>query len=405
MPRRLQKPSPQKRHGLAGCIAILFAMLLQASALSAQKPILIGLDADLSAGAARGGEAIRRGIVLAIEEINKSGGVLGRPLKLVAKDHRGNPARGIDNMNDFARMRDLVAVVGGIHTPVAITEIDTIHRHKLIYLSPWAAGTQLVDNGHRPNYVFRVSVRDEHAGGFLIGKALERGFRRPGLLLWRTAWGRSNKTAMERALSRAGISHTPLEWFNSGAHDFSHHIAALISKGADAVMLVANPTDGLQFVRAMAAQAPEDRLPVISHWGITGGSIYEQAPAAIGAIDLTFLQTFSFHQPPFANRAKKLLRSYCMRFEHCASARDVFSPVGTAHAYDLVHILRLAIEKAGTIDRPKVRSALETVRRYNGIMRNYNPPFTPKRHDALNTKDFRLSRFDHEGAIVPVGAP
>ena len=57
-----------------------------------------------------------QGIVLAIEEINKGGGVLGRPLKLVAKDHRGNPARGIDNMTDFANMHDLVAVVGGIHT-------------------------------------------------------------------------------------------------------------------------------------------------------------------------------------------------------------------------------------------------------------------------------------------------
>ena len=372
------------------------------SALAAKEAILIGLDADLTAGAARGGEAIRRGIVLAIEEINKNGGVLGRPFKLVFRDHRGNPARGVDNMAEFAKMSELVAVVGGIHTPVAIAELDAIHRHKLIYLGPWAAGTPLVENNRNPNYVFRVSVRDEHAGGFLIGKALARGYRKPGLLLWRSAWGRSNQIAMARSLSASGIPNAPIEWFNSGTKDFEPHIDALIAQGADSIMLVANPIDGLQFVRAMAARLPKERVPVISHWGITGGSFYEQAPNAINAIDLTFLQTFSFHEPPYPDRAKKLLNSYCERFENCKTARDVFSPVGTAHAYDLVHILRLAVERAGTTDRVKVRSSLEAAGRYAGIMRDYNPPFTPNRHDALDASDFRLCRFDHSGAIVPV---
>ena len=92
-------------------------------------PIVIGLDADMSKGAAQSGEAIRRGLVLAIEQINGRGGVLGRPLALEVRDHRGTPARGRDNIEDFAAMDDLVAVVGGIHTPVALAELEAIHRH------------------------------------------------------------------------------------------------------------------------------------------------------------------------------------------------------------------------------------------------------------------------------------
>lgn len=106
---------------------------------------------------AQGGESIRRGLELAIAEINAAGGVLNRPMQFIVKDHRGIRARGVDNIADFAAQKDLVAVVGGVHTPVALAELPSIHSNQLIYLGSWAAGTPIVDNGYDPNYVFRVS--------------------------------------------------------------------------------------------------------------------------------------------------------------------------------------------------------------------------------------------------------
>lgn len=368
-------------------------------------PIIVGLDADMSKGAAQGGEAIRRGLVLAIEEINGSGGVLGRPLQLVIKDHRGTPARGIDNIDDFARMEHLVAVVGGVHTPVALAELEAIHRHEVIYLDPWAAGTPIVANGYDPNYVFRVSVRDELAGGFLIDAARQRGLTRPGLLLWRTGWGRSNEKAMTDALAVIGAAPAGVEWFNSGQKDMSAEIDALIKAGADVIMLVSNPLDGLVALREIANRPESERLPVLSHWGITGGNFYEAGADAIKAVDLTFLQTYSFFQPPFAEKADALYRRYCAAFDGCKSRADILSPVGTAHAYDLVHILARAIAQAGTIDRPAVQRSLEQLGTYDGLVRVYDPPFTRTRHDALDRNDFRLSRYDHNGAIVPADSP
>ena len=75
--------------------------------------IVIGLDADMTSAAAQSGEAIRRGALLAIDEINDAGGLLGRPVELVIRDHRGNPERGVDNIADFAAMKNMLAVVGG----------------------------------------------------------------------------------------------------------------------------------------------------------------------------------------------------------------------------------------------------------------------------------------------------
>lgn len=395
------------RHGRRlithGMFVIAATVTLAPPVAAAQPaPIVIGLDADMSSGAARSGEAIRRGIVLAMDEINAQGGVLGRPLELLVRDHRGNPARGIDNILEFAQIENLAAVVGGLHTPVAMAELEAIHQHRIVYLGPWAAGTPIVANGFEPNYVFRVSVRDEFAGRFLIDAALERGFQRPGLLLWRTAWGRSNERAMNDALAQLGRGPAAIAWFNTGHQDFSDEIEALVRGGADIVMLVANPVDGLAAVQAIAARAEGDRIPVISHWGITGGDFHNKDPEAVAGVDLTFLQTFSFAAPPFPRRAERVHRAYCAAFKDCTAPENAISPVGTAHAYDLVHLLKLAIEKAGTTERTAVRAALENLGRFEGLMRDYDPAFTPDRHDALDASSFRLARYTEEGGIAPL---
>ncbi len=366
--------------------------------------ILIGLDADMSSASAESGEAIRRGIVLAINEINRHGGVLGRRLELIVQDHRGNPRRGVDNIEAFGQMKDLVAVVGGIHTPVALEELKGIHRHQLIYLGAWAAGTPVVDNGYDPNYVFRVSVRDEYAGEFLVREALRMGYQRLGLLLEQTVWGESNERAIVKALRQRGLAPVGIEWFQWGIMDMTDLYDGLIAAHADVILLVANPLEGVVAIQTMAYLPEAQRRPILSHWGITGGGrdFFRSVQEQLSIVDLSFLQTFSFIEPPFPERAAPLFQAYKSTFPNCHSPQDIFSPVGTAHAYELVHLLKLAIEKAGTIDRPAVRDALEHLGAYQGVIRDYASPFTPTRHDALTIDDFRLARYSDQGAIIPL---
>ena len=370
--------------------------------MATDSPIVIGLDAALTGGSGQSGEAIRRGLAIAMHEINEAGGILGRKFDLVQRDNRGLPDRGVDNIGELADIPNLVAVFGGISTPVALAELPIIHERKVLYLGPWAAGTPVVDNGYEPNYVFRVSVRDQHAGPFLIKAALDRGFKRPGLLLWRTGWGRSNEKAMTSAMAEMGVTPAGTEWFNTSERDLSDQIEKLVLAGADVIMLVANSDEGLNAVQAMASRQKEHRLPIISHWGITGGDFFGKGRAAIEEVDLTFLQTYSFFQPSFPQKADEIYRTYCERYGPCDGRNDIFSPVGTAHAYDLLHLLKAAIENAGTTDRAAVRDAMENLQRHDGLVRVYDPPFTPDRHDALDASDFRLCRYGPDGEIMPL---
>lgn len=175
-------------------------------------------------------------------------------------------------------------------------------------------------------------------------------------------------------------------------------LSRIQNAGAEAVLLVTNAPEGVQIVRIIAT------LPwtaaVFSHWGITGGDFWEEVRHLLPSLDFKFLQTFSF-AAPVTETGRAIGQKYCRTY-HLPSPELILAPVGTAHAYDLVHLLAIAITKAGSIDSSAVREALEQIDTYRGLVKTYAPPFSAERHDALNRNDYILARYDQKGRIVPV---
>jgi branched-chain amino acid transport system substrate-binding protein len=366
-------------------------------------PIRIGLNADMSTADVESGEAIKAGALIAMAEINASGGVLGRPLALEVRDHRRNPARGVVNVRDLADQEDVVAILGGKHTPVVLAELEAIHELGIPYLVPWAAGTPIIDNGYAPNFVFRVSIRDEQAGGVLVDHAVSQGYERLGLILERTGWGRSNEKSLLKAARERGLPDPHVEWFTWGEEGFCQFVDRLISAGCQALIFVGNAPDGVALMRSLLSQPVSRRLPVISHWGIVGGEFLDPLGAHLADLDLVFLQSYSFLDPPFPDRAEQVFQGYQALFPETRDMTAISAPTGVAHAYDLVHLLARAVEQAGTTERARVRDALENLDVHAGLIRDYAPPFTADRHDALDQRDYHMARFV-DGVIIPLGS-
>ncbi|HRX70556.1 MAG TPA: hypothetical protein P5329_05195, partial [Candidatus Competibacteraceae bacterium] len=100
-----------------------YMVLLLSSTLCAEevKPIYLGFDGEFGVEQSTSAQAIERGILIAIDEINRAGGVLGgRPLRLISKDNRAVTARGVKNLKEFAKMPDLVAMFVGRFSPVVL---------------------------------------------------------------------------------------------------------------------------------------------------------------------------------------------------------------------------------------------------------------------------------------------
>lgn len=394
----LAKPGRHSGAGFLLIFILLFALRTPVSADALSTPVRLGIDTDLSAVAVEGGIAITRGVELAVEKINANGGVLGRPLKLEIRDHRGNPARGMHHIQELAEMEDMAAIIGGVHTPVALASLPAIHKHNVIYLDPWAAGTAIVDNGYRPNNVFRISVRDSEAGKVMVKHIAERGFKRITLVLERTAWGRSNEQSISAAAKSANIDIVATHWINWQQPTFDD-AKAVLSDSSDAVVIVANSPEGATVINSLFRSGHKLK-PVVSHWGIASGSFVERLDAdVLSKMDIHVLQTFSFqHQD--SPESKALLHAYYQKYGETAP-EAIPAVVGLAHAYDLTMILAKAIASAQSLETDAIREALESLEEHQGVVKNYVPPFTENRHDALWADDYFMARYNKRGILVP----
>ncbi|MCZ8529593.1 ABC transporter substrate-binding protein [Alteromonas sp. PRIM-21] len=387
-------------HLILSALLCFISFFNSCQAKSTQEPLIIGIDADLSAVAVEGGVAITRGVELAVEEINANGGILGRTLKVIKKDHRGNPARGIYNIEQFAQMPNLLAVIGGVHTPVVLAEIDIIHAKNILMLVPWAAGTPIVDNDHSPNNIFRISVRDAEAASVLIDFVKSRELSNVALVLERTGWGRSNLESLTKAAQDQGINISATYWINWQQKDFSEDAKAIKDSKADSVILVTNVPEGVVVVDALAEQGLSS-LPVVSHWGIASGQFASQLANPINQHDISVLQTFHFHHQK-NNKAKQLLEAYYNKYG-LIDAAAIEGVTGLAHAYDLIHLIAIAADKANSIQVNELRNALESLKDIQGAVKYYEAPFTKERHDALWSKDYFMTKINDKGHLVTTG--
>ena len=320
---------------------------------------------------------------------------------MIVRDNRSVPARGVANLRELASIRDLVAVFCGKFSTVAIEEVPVIHREKLIMLDPWAAADQIVDNGQNPNFVFRLSLRDGWAMTAILQELERRRLSRVGVMVPNTAWGRSSVKAAEDWLATHGeVSVVSVQWYNWGEMSLLGRYLEARHAGAEAIVLVANEGEAAVLVKEIAAIPSEQRMPILSHWGVTGGDFPAIVGRALDDVDFSVVQTVTLvgrtdeRTHSVIERAKRLFA--------LGGIGDIKSQVGFAHAYDLTHLLALAVDRAGSTDRSAVRDALEHLSPYQGLIKNYLLPFSPENHEALTPDLLFIGRFVADG-IAPIG--
>ncbi len=383
--------------GRLAAIALL-ACLAPCAALP-MPPVRIGLDAEFGHLTSTSDDAIRMGMLVAIDEINEKGGVLGgRPLELVIRDNRSVPARGVDNAIELAAVPDLVGMFTGKFSPVALEQTRILAKLQLPLLDPWAAADGIIADKPAGSWAFRLSLRDSWAIPAMTAHLRARGIERMGVLLVTSSWGRSNEVNLERHVAagrKPEVAAT--EWYNWGAKTLLPSIQRLREAGARAILFVGNEGEGAVLVHNMASLPEAERLPVVSHWGVSGGNFIQLTGGAIHAIDFSVVQTFTFEglETP---RAKQVV-ARAARLFGLKGARDIPSHVGFAHAYDLTRILAHAVNLARGTNRAAVRDALERVSDYQGLVDRFPHPFTAANHEALGPRHVFIGRFTRNGTV------
>ena len=206
MLKQTPKLSALNKKLLLGFASVL--MFGIAAMIPAHAQIKIGFQAPLTGPSADFGTSVQQGAELAVREINAAGGVLGRPLELVVKDDRGDPATGQAAATTLVTVDRVDATIGFCNTGVAMQSLDVFESHHQLLIVPCAQGTAITRRARsQDSMVFRVAPVDALNAQFLVGEIVDRRhLARVAILADTTGYGDGGVADVGAQLARRGLA-------------------------------------------------------------------------------------------------------------------------------------------------------------------------------------------------------
>ena len=227
----------------------------------AKKPILIGLTCDATGTFADSGQADRRGMILAIEEFNVKGGVLGRPIEHKWEDTATDASVAVRVAQRMIERDRIDFMIGALSSGVAAPLSELAQRHGIIYCnSNSSSDTVTNEKCQRTNFVFDANnYMFATALGPLVAKSLGK---RWFMLTHDYVWGKSATAATRDAMKKVGAEEVGELLIPQGTRDFSAQLLRIRSAKPQVVM--ANVA-GIEQT-ALREQASEFGSDKDAHW-------------------------------------------------------------------------------------------------------------------------------------------
>lgn len=373
-------------------VIALAASTAIASSAYAADTIKIGLSGPFTGGSASMGVSMRDGVKLAVEEINKAGGVLGKQIQLVERDDEAKNELGVQIAQELINKEQVAATVGYINTGVALASQRFYQEAEIPVINNVATGTAISTQFKAPNYIFRTSANDTIQSGMIANEAIKRqGFKKPAILADSTNYGQLGQADLIKALEKDGVKAVATEKFNIGDTDMTAQVLRAKEAGADVILTYAIGPELAQIANAMAKLGW--KVPLIGSWTLSMASYIDTSGAnGDGAI---MPQTFI--QLPTTPRRKAFIEAYQKKY----NIDRMPSPVSAAQGYDSVYLLAAAIKQAGSTDGRKVREALENLNtKIEGVVTTYDKPFSAADHEAISA-NIPVMGLVKGGRVVP----
>lgn len=376
-------------------LSLAVATALAGSAYAAD-PIKIGLTGPFTGGSSSMGVSMRDGVKLAIDEINKAGGVLGRPLQAIERDDEAKNEVGVQIAQELINKEGVVATLGFINTGVALASQRFYQEAEIPVINNVATGSviskQFAPPEQKANYVFRTSANDLIQSGMIADEAIKRqGFKKPAILADSTNYGQLGRADLERTLAALAVKPVAVDKFNIGDTDMTAQVLRAKEAGADVILTYAIGPELAQIANSMAKLGW--KVPMIGSWTLSMANFIDTA----GANGDGAMMPQTFIQMPTTPKRKAFIEAYQAAYK----IDRMPSPVSAAQGYDSVYLLAAAIKQAGSTDGRKVREALENLNtKIEGVVTVYDKPFSPTDHEAI-TSNIPVFGLVKNGRVVP----
>lgn len=359
---------------------IAIALGVMSSALAAD-PIKVGSVLSVTGPAAFLGDPELKTLQMYVEELNKKGGLLGRPLQLVHYDD-GSDA---NKANAFAKRLiedDKVDfIVGGTTTGSTMSMVPLIEKAGVPFMS--LAGAVVVVEPVK-KWVFKASTTDRIAAERVLTDMKKKGLTKIALLSDTAGFGQSGKTQTESVIGKYGITLVANETYGPKDTDMTPQLTKIRNTAGVQAIFVFGFGQGPALVTKNIKQLGIN-LPVYHAHGVGSDEFIKLAgPAAEGVRALAPALVVADKLP--ANDPQKpvvaaYVKAYTERWKEPVS---MFG--GQAH--DNFFIVVEAIKRAGSVDKAKVRDQIEATKKYIGTGGEINMSATD--HMGLDLWSLRM---------------
>jgi branched-chain amino acid transport system substrate-binding protein len=337
-------------------LSLLFRLALGAgtlaASLAAQETIKIGEFASLTGKEAVFGQNAHKGTLLAIEEANAAGGVLGRRLELITEDDQSKPGESATVVKKLISRDNVVAVLGEITSGRTLEAAPICQNARIPLISPGATNVSVTTKG---NYIFRVCFIDDFQGTVMAKFAHETLKLNQVAILSSVSSAQAvglAKYFRERFTADGGaIAAEPK--YGEGDKDFRAQLTAIKAAGADGVFV-----PGYYAEAALICKQARELGLTVPLFGVDGWESPELIQIGGAAVEGAY---FSTHYSP-ENQSPAVVAFNARFRQRWGLETNALSALG----YDSALVLIDAIKRAGTTDGPKLRDALAVTKDFAG---------------------------------------
>jgi branched-chain amino acid transport system substrate-binding protein len=334
---------------LIGFFFILFN-LLPGFSRADNKIVKLGFVADITGSGFLIALAQKKALEVGMEEINSSGGLLGRKVELIIRDSQLKPELGAALARDLIWQDKVDFLIGPTSPSVALTVSRVCKENKKLIFFHAANNERLTtEQGHR--YLFQV-IPNTYMEGRAVADFLSRkGFKKIALIGPDIEYGQSQANAFKKRLSEINPAAQVVKeiWTKLGEQDYGPQITALYSARPEVIYAILWSGDLAGFIRQSRTRG---LIPGVHLIGLFDYDLFK----GLGEDMLPNL--YGFDRAPFYALNNPQMKAFAKKF---MSRTGEYPSSWAVTVYDGLMVLKKAVEKANSLETEKVIDALEGI--------------------------------------------
>jgi branched-chain amino acid transport system substrate-binding protein len=335
-------------------IAIMCVLTLMVSGCGSKKTssdsskeIKVGGLAPLTGNVSTYGISASNGTKLAFDEANENGGVLGKKIKFIVEDEKGDATEAVNAYNKLVNNEEVIAIIGDITSKPSAAVANASQKEKVPVITPTATAANVTTYGSN---VYRACFLDPFQGSVMAKFAKEKLSAKTAAVIYNTGDDYSSGVAeaFKKAFEKAGGKVVAYEGYGASDKDFKSQLTKIKGATPDVLMV----PDYYNTVALVAAQVKEVGLKTT----LLGADGWDGVLESVQDTALVEGAYFSNHYSPMDKdpKVQDFIKNYKAKFN---AEPNALSALG----FDAAKILIAAIEKAKSTDKDKVVKALKDI--------------------------------------------